>query len=623
MQSLAAATETASLEIRSLLNCYGHRMSSRLRTGSIAILVASALGVAMTAVLAAAIYAAYRSEYSARVATLSERTAVISGHVASDLLPAVREHDAAQIARIVSDFLAGPTLDAVQLDSRQATPGTRLWLKDARGVIQEIDTLPPLAGQLQHSAPVGQDALVTIYVPIASARTAAWDSLRRELGPLALADLFLILMLWGLVWYLVLRPVARLDRFARHTSLEAPVLEPPPAAGFHGELAGLRSSLQNMVNLLRERYQALSRSQERFELAVAGSNDGIWDWDLRTDEVYYSPRLMQLLGFADSSEFEPVAQSFWLRVHPSDYERFARTLSRHLRLREPNDVQFRVRLADGQYRWFRGRGQAHWDAHGQPLRMCGSLTDIHEQVTVQESLERTRERELRAREEFARQLLTAHEQERLRIASELHDSIGQSLSLIANRARLALNVTEVPVSASVHLESLAQVTAAAIDDVRALVQNLRPLHIDQIGLTASLEGLIERWSQSAAVEVAQRLENVDGQLSGSEATHVYRIAQEALNNVLKHSGARRVEVQLENDLHCVRLMVLDDGCGFDAAGRVPDRGGYGLTTMLERAKMLGGTLAIDSTPGRGTKLLVELPVVENLYIDPAESNAPY
>src|SRR5208282_2655848 len=137
----------------------------------------------------------------------------------------------------------------------------------------------------------------------------------------------------------------------------------------------------------------------------AGSNDGIWDWDLRTDEVYYSPRLVRLLGFADSSEFPPVAQSFWLRVHPTDYERFASTLSRHLRLREPNDLQFRVRLADGQYRWFRGRGQALWNQQGQALRMCGSLTDIHEQVIAQESLKRTQERELRAREEFSRQLL--------------------------------------------------------------------------------------------------------------------------------------------------------------------------------------------------------------------------
>jgi len=620
--SLAAARRAAQHANPPLIIPERQRVRPPLRAGSIAVLVASALGVAMTAVLAVAIYSAYRSEYSARVATLAERTAVINGHAASDLLTAVHEQDAGHIARVVGGFLAGPTLDAVQIDFRQTAPASRSWFKDARGIIREIDKLPPMVGQLQHSAPIGQDATVTIFVPIAPARTAAWQSLRRELVPLALADLFLMLMLWGLVWYLVLRPVARLDRFARQTSLEVPALALLPAAGFHGELAGLRSSLQNMVNLLRERYQALRRSQERFELAVAGSNDGIWDWDLQTDEVYYSPRLTRLLGYADPSEFAPVAQSFWLRVHPTDYQSFASSLSRHLRLREPTDVQFRVQLADGQYRWFRGRGQAHWDEQGRPLRMCGSLTDIHEQVIVQESLERTRERELHAREEFARQLLVAHEQERLRIANELHDSIGQSLSLIANRARLALNIAQLPASASVHLESLAQVTAAAIGDVRALVQNLRPLHIDQIGLTASLEGLIERWAQSTDVKVIQRLENVDGQLSGTDATHVYRIAQEALNNILKHAAARRVEVQLENDLHCVRLLVLDDGCGFDVADRGPGRGGYGLTTMLERAKMLGGTLAIVSTAGQGTRLVLELPVTENLYIDPAETAVP-
>jgi PAS domain S-box-containing protein len=598
------------------------RLRFPARTGSIAVLVALALSVAMTVLLAAAVYAAYRSEYSARVATLAERAAVINGHVVSDLLAPVRAQDDGQIASIVGGFLSGPTLDAVQIVSAQARPATHAWLKDERGVIRELAQLPALDEHLQHTAVIVPGVSVTIYAPIAPARTGAWQSLRRGLVPLALADLLLIGLMWLLVWYLVLRPVARLERFARRTSLDVPVLERLPAAGFHGELAGLRSSLQDMVNLLRERYQALSRSQERFELAVAGSNDGIWDWDLRTDEVYYSPRLIGLLGFSHPHEFPPVAQSFWLRVHPTDYERFATVLSRHLRFREPNDVQFRVRLADGQYRWFRGRGQAHWDEQGKPLRMCGSLTDIHEQVLAQESLERTQERELRAREEFARQLLMAHEHERTRIANELHDSIGQSLSLIANRARLALNVTELPVSASVHIDSLAEVTAAAIGDVRSLVQNLRPLHIDQIGLTASLEGLIERWSQSADVQVVHRLENVDGQLSGSEATNVYRIAQEALNNILKHAGAHRVEVQLENDLHCVRLMVGDDGCGFDQAATPVRGGGYGLTTMLERAKMLGGTLKIDSVKGRGTRLVVELPVEENLYIDPAEARSP-
>jgi signal transduction histidine kinase len=144
---------------------------------------------------------------------------------------------------------------------------------------------------------------------------------------------------------------------------------------------------------------------------------------------------------------------------------------------------------------------------------------------------------------------------------------------------------------------------------------------EQIGLTASLEGLIERWSRRAGIKVIQRLENVDGQLSGSDATHVYRIAQEARDNSLKHAAARRVEAQLEIDLHCVRLRALDDGGGFDAAAGAPGRAGYGLTTMLERAKMLGGTLLIDSASGRGTTVRVELPVTENLYIDPAESSS--
>jgi signal transduction histidine kinase len=143
--------------------------------------------------------------------------------------------------------------------------------------------------------------------------------------------------------------------------------------------------------------------------------------------------------------------------------------------------------------------------------------------------------------------------------------------------------------------------------VRNLVRNLRPLQIEQLGLTDSLGELLERVAQSTSLKLESHLENVDDVIKGHAATHVYRIVQEALNNVIKHSGADRARFTLERDIKCVRLHLSDFGVGFDTT-RIRRNGGLGLTSIAERSQMLGGSLKLQSTPGTGTDLVIELPI---------------
>jgi PAS domain S-box-containing protein len=136
--------------------------------------------------------------------------------------------------------------------------------------------------------------------------------------------------------------------------------------------------------------QAVRESEERFQLVVAGTHDGIWDWNIVSGECYYSPRYTQLLGYADH-EVPPIRQSFESWLHPEDRDRTFATLRAHFEARVPYAVEYRLRAKSGAYAWFQASGQASWDAQGNPVRFTGSLRDITERVRADERLNRNAE----------------------------------------------------------------------------------------------------------------------------------------------------------------------------------------------------------------------------------------
>jgi PAS domain S-box-containing protein len=133
---------------------------------------------------------------------------------------------------------------------------------------------------------------------------------------------------------------------------------------------------------LKEAEAALRISEERLELAVRGSNDGLWDWNVLTDEVYYGPRFKELLGFEDH-EMENDLEAWKTRLHPDDFEPTMAAVRGHLDHGRPYDVEYRMATKSMGYRWFRARGQAIWDATGKPTRMAGSLTDVTDRKTAE------------------------------------------------------------------------------------------------------------------------------------------------------------------------------------------------------------------------------------------------
>lgn len=235
--------------------------------------------------------------------------------------------------------------------------------------------------------------------------------------------------------------------------------------------------------------------------------------------------------------------------------------------------------------------------------------DISPRKKAEQSLREIQERELRSREHFTRALIDAEEQERERLAAELHDSLGQNLSIINNNAYLASLHPGLPPAVAENLKAISRATAETIAEVRQLVLNLRPLQIEQLGLTDSIRELVDKIARTGSMSLDYRVEDIDDSLEGNSATHLYRIVQEALNNLLKHSGARHATFKIERDIHTVRLRIQDDGRGFDVE-RALAGCGFGLKSISERAQMLNGNLRLNSSPGAGTELIVEFPVVE-------------
>ncbi len=148
----------------------------------------------------------------------------------------------------------------------------------------------------------------------------------------------------------------------------------------------LQTSNERLDQTVARRTRELEAKEERFKLAVAGSTDGLWDWDLLTNKVYYATRFKELLGLKEEEMGDDFFE-FEYRLHPDDLTPTKAALNRHIERRTPYDVEYRLQLKNGAYRWFRARGQAIWDERGRAVRMAGSITDIHDQKLAEAALE--------------------------------------------------------------------------------------------------------------------------------------------------------------------------------------------------------------------------------------------
>jgi signal transduction histidine kinase/ligand-binding sensor domain-containing protein len=226
-----------------------------------------------------------------------------------------------------------------------------------------------------------------------------------------------------------------------------------------------------------------------------------------------------------------------------------------------------------------------------------------------------------ARVAFSAQLIDSQERERARIAAELHDSLGQQLVIIKNRALLGTQHTPEPTlddldPAREQFDEIAATAAAAIDEVREIAYHLRPIHLDRLGLRSTIEAMVERVSTATGMTFDVDLQQLDGLLSKDAEINLYRVLQESVTNISKHAQATQASIAITREDGALHITVRDNGRGFQPETRKaaeadrPQRraSGLGLAGIEERMRILGGTHVVRSSPGRGTTIEFRIPL---------------
>lgn len=212
----------------------------------------------------------------------------------------------------------------------------------------------------------------------------------------------------------------------------------------------------------------------------------------------------------------------------------------------------------------------------------------------------------RNQEEFSRRLINAHEGERRRIASELHDGLGQNLLVIKNWAFLGQSQDISGMKEQLRL--ISETASAAIEETREIVGNLTPQNLKRFGLTEAVRNLSEKIQSSTGILLDKKIDNIDGLFSEEAEISVYRIIQESLSNIVRHSESPRASLIVDRLPSVIRIRIKDHGIGFDVASKNRSGSGFGLRTISERVRFLDGQIDLTSTPGSGTTVDIEVKI---------------
>jgi signal transduction histidine kinase len=260
-------------------------------------------------------------------------------------------------------------------------------------------------------------------------------------------------------------------------------------------------------------------------------------------------------------------------------------------------AEHRLVPGNGGTRWLLARGKAPRDAEGRAVRLVGALTDVTERRLAEEAVR-----------DVSRRLIVAQEDERARLARELHDDVTQRL------ARLAIDAgrAEQEGAGSAAEEDMRLVREGLVrlsEDVHALSYRLHPSLLEDLGLAEALQVEADHFRNLSGIEVELALRDVPDRVPRSAAICLFRVAQEALRNVDRHARARAVEIRLQGLDGGLQLAVRDDGVGFDPAV-ASNRRSLGHASMRERIHLAGGELDIESAPGQGTTVVAWVPLEE-------------
>jgi len=344
----------------------------------------------------------------------------------------------------------------------------------------------------------------------------------------------------------------------------------------------------------RKAEAVLRESEVRFELVA--NNAPVLIWMSGPDKLctYFNQGWLDFTGRSLAAE----AGNGWAEgVHPEDLENCLAAYSQAFDRHQPFTMEYRLRRHDGEYRWVLDTGVPRFRTDGSFAGYIGSAIDITDRKLAEEALAGVGGR-----------LIEAQEQERTRIARELHDDINQQLALVAIAIdELKGNLPRSLAQLRGHMGELKNRTIEVANSIQALSHQLHSSKLEYLGLVAAMQGFCREFSDQHQVEVRFSHEQVPDSLPRETSLCIFRILQAALTNAVKHSGVKRFEARLYGTTGGIHLTVRDQGIGFDLEKVLSGRG-IGLISIRERVRLVNGKISIASKANGGTTIDVDVPL---------------
>jgi PAS domain S-box-containing protein len=364
-----------------------------------------------------------------------------------------------------------------------------------------------------------------------------------------------------------------------------------------GHIVRIRGMSQDVTDKKNEE-ERLLKKEALLSQAEEMANFGSWDFDLETKAATLSKHLLHMYGIASEAEWDP--NTYWERLHPKDRERAYQIVDRAIAACEPFEHVSRYIASDGSVRVHFVRGLPIPGSDGKTARSIGVAQDITDQVQAEDDLRR-----------LSHELMRARDDERRRLARELHESVGQSLAALKmSLGQLRKQLPKKGTLALACLKAAIEMADGAVREIRTISYLMHPPMLDEAGLGLALRWYAHGFSERSGIKLKVDVPDDLQRQSREIETTLFRIVQEALTNVHRYSGSRTATVRVAFENGYITAEVRDEGSGiprFHFADRSQASLGVGIQGMRERVRHLNGLFELESTPGQGTTVRVILP----------------